>query len=211
MHYSVILIGAHTGSKTEGLITAAVQSGPAILVEPVPSLYKKLVERHIGRPQVTCINEVISSKDGEVDFSIISEDGFCIDKAADQFGSLKNTHATDHRPELKPFLKTIKCRSRTMSTLLKDFNVRTLDALITDMEGSDVPTLMNFPFYQVRPYQILFEVKHSDGTMQVGKNLATLLLFLEAMRYRISLSGSENMIAVDQSPDAKKPSLLITI
>jgi len=211
MHYSLVMIGAHDGSKTEQMVKNAVQTGPVVLVEAVPWIYQKLVNRHSSNPLVTCLNEAVSNQDGVIDFFMLTEEAININGAADQMGSLIETHATDHSAQLKPFQTKIQCPSRTFSTLFTDLQISSLDVLMTDMEGADVSTLIHFPFHLIRPRQIIFEAKHSDGTMRLGKNLATLLLLLEASQYRACFVGSENFVAIDEKVDPNLPQLHVHI
>jgi len=211
MHYSLVMIGAHDGSKTESLVQTATQTGPAVLIEAVPWIFEKLVQRHLARPQVTCINEALSNQDGVVDFFMLPEEANKINSSASQFGSLNKQGAPVHSEEFKFLLTKMQCPSRTFSTLFKDLNITSLDLLMTDMEGADASTLIHFPFQLLRPRQIIFEAKHSDGDMRLGKNLATLLLILEAQNYRVCMISAENMIAFDENKDSTPPSLSVHI
>ena len=56
MHYSLILIGAHDGSKTLPLIRESSAKGKVLLVEPVPFLFHRLAQTVSGIPNVTLAN-----------------------------------------------------------------------------------------------------------------------------------------------------------
>jgi FkbM family methyltransferase len=197
MHYSLIMLGAHDGSKTEEIVKGSIQFGPALLIEAVPYLYEKLRKRYSQDLMVKCLNEVISPTGGNVDFFMLPEDAKLINSAATQLGSLNSDHAPEHGAELRDLQIKITCPSRTISSLIDDLGITSIDTLWSDMEGSDVITLINFPFSRVRPRQILFEAKHSDGVMRSGKNLATFLLILEALGYQTMMASSEDFLAFD--------------
>jgi FkbM family methyltransferase len=205
------MVGAHDGSKTQDLVNTCNKYGPCVLIEAVPWIFAKLERLHSHRPQVVCINEVISTIDGEVDFFSLPEEARLTNLAADQMGSLLSTHATDHEPKLKSLLTKQTYPSRSFSKLFEDLGVSELDLLMTDMEGVDVETLITFPFSILRPYQIVFEAKHADGCMALGKKMATLLLLFDALNYRVSMIGSENFIAVDTLADQSKARVKIHI
>ena len=83
-----------------------------------------------------------------------------------------------------------------MYSLLADFDIRQIDVLWTDMEGYDATCLIGFPFHLVKPGQILFEARHADGMMRIGRKFATLLLLLGELNYRVKMHDAANCFAI---------------
>ena len=196
MNFSLVMMGAHDGSKTSSFILECAARGNVLLVEPVPYLFERLSKRFAGTANITCLNEAISDVIGEVDFYMPAADSNAITSYGDQLGSLIAGHAESHDSRFAEKIRKIKCKSRTMYALLAEFDIREIDVLWTDMEGYDATCLMSFPFYLVKPRQIFIEAKHSDGMDRIGKKFATFLLFLEELKYRVKLHDAANCFAV---------------
>jgi len=196
MNFSLVMIGAHDGSKTASFILERAALGSVLLVEPVPYLFERLSKRFSGTVNVTCLNEAISDVIGEVDFYMPDADSNSIASYGDQLGSLIAGHAESHDPRFAEKIQKIRCKSRTMYALLAEFDIREIDVLWTDMEGYDATCLMSFPFYLVKPRKIFFEAKHADGKDCVGRKFATLLLMLEELKYRVKLHDKANCFAL---------------
>jgi hypothetical protein len=112
-------------------------------------------------------------------------------------GSLLPDHAAGHEItiSLLAHMEIIDVAATTFSTLVDTEKVSSIDILLTDMEGMDVELLPTFPFSQVMPKQIIFEFKHSDGTLRVGPKLANWLLMLDKLGFIVEAYGAENFIA----------------
>jgi FkbM family methyltransferase len=196
MNYSLVMIGAHDGSKTSSFIQECAALGNVLLVEPVPYLYEKLAQRFAGTANIACLNEAISGVDGEVDFYMPAADANEIAPYGDQLGSLIADHAEAHDSRFREKVRKIRCKSRTMYSLLAEFDIRAIDVLWTDMEGYDATCLLSFPFGLVKPRKILFEAKHADGMHRIGRKFATLLLLLEELQYRVKMHDNANCFAI---------------
>ena len=196
MNFSLIMIGAHDGSKTDSFIRERAALGSVLLVEPVPFLFARLSQRFAGVANITCLNEAVSNVNGEVDFYMPAPDVNDVASYGDQLGSLIAGHAESHDAAFGDKIRKVKCKSRTMYSLLADYDVRAIDMLWTDMEGYDAACLMSFPFYLLKPTKIFFEAAHTDGMQRIGRKFATLLLLLEELQYRVKIHDSANCLAV---------------
>ncbi len=195
MNLSLVLIGAHDGSKISNLIVESARHGNVLLVEPVPYLFKRLTDRFSAIANIKCLNEVISDVNGEVDFYMPTPDANEITFFGDQLGSLNPEHAVLHHQMFKQKIQKIRSNSRTMISLIETFEIRHIDVLWTDMEGYDATFLLGFPFHLIKPKRILFEAKHSDGVMKIGKKFAALLLLLDELKYSVRIQDEENCLA----------------
>lgn len=201
MHYSLVLVGAHNGAKTLPLIKESALLGRVLLVEPVPFLCEALRAAVKDIPNVSVANVCVALEDGMVEFSAPTARANEVLPGADQLGSMNSSHAAAHSQQLAGCFEVLAVESRTFASLLRDYDVTSVDTLFTDTEGYDCELLPDFPFDRVRPRVIVFEFKHSDGPFRVGPKLAGLLLRLEALQYDVSVLDVENMVATRR--DAK--------
>ena len=108
-------------------------------------------------------------------------------------------HAVAHDARMSQHMEVIKARASTFETLVEAEEISSVHTLFTDTEGMDAELLPTFPFSKIVPKQIIFEFKHADGYMRVGRKLASLLIFLDDHGYAVQVLDAENMIAKHQS------------
>jgi len=198
MDAQLVVIGAHNGSKLADTVKQAAAKGPVILIEPVDWLFDQLVERFKHLKNITFINEAIIDTFGihEVIFNAPKPDATTANSIADQLGSLVIDHAENSVTGINTYFEKIIVPATTLTALFKDLGVKSINSLIMDTEGLDAILLLTLPFYQFKPKEILFEFKHTDGTMRVGKNLAKVLTLLDQTGYIIQPVDHENFYAV---------------
>ncbi len=195
MHYALVMIGAHDGSKTLPLITQASKTGKVLLVEPVPFLFQRLQRAVAPMSNVVLANVCVSLVEGMVQFTAPKEASSSLGPGFDQIGSLNPEHATNHNPRMSDHVEPILVDSKTFVSLVRDYDISSIDTLLTDMEGFDCEMLPTFPFRKVLPKRIVFEFRHADGTFRVGRKLGDLLIALDVLDYDIRVEDVENMVA----------------
>lgn len=198
MDVELMVVGAHDGTKLRNAILAAKDRGAVVLVEPVPHLFAAL-ERSFGDvPNVFLQRVCIAPVSGPVAFHALRPaDGAGADWGT-QLGSLRPNHAARHDPQLADRVERIRVDGVTFTDLIGRLGIVSIRHLLTDTEGYDCVLLQDFPFLRVRPKVITFEFKHADGTFTVGRNLALLLLTLEALQYEVKVLDAENFRAVSR-------------
>ena len=136
---------------------------------------------------------VISENDvDEVSFFAPIESANEIATWGDQLGSLNPVHALGHNKEFSGKIEEIKVRGISFDTLINKFEIEQIDVLHTDTEGYDARLLSVFPFDKIKPRELIFEYKHSDGVFTIGKNFAKLLLILDELSYKTQVIDTEN-------------------
>jgi FkbM family methyltransferase len=198
-HYSLVLVGAHDGSKTQDLVQQACGLGKVLLIEPVPHLFACLKARYANTPNVVLRNIVISVVDGELDFNAPKPSANRVVDCGDQLGSLMEGHAVRHHPQMSEHIEIIKVLSSTFLRLIEEENIGSIDVLSTDTEGTDADILLTFPFSKLTPGRIIFEFKHADGTFRIGRKLAALLFLLDDLGYSVTVRDVENLVATHRS------------
>ena len=193
MKFSLVVIGAHSGDKLSKAIETYSKHGDVLLVEPVPWLFKKLQEKYGSVKSVNLLQAVISENDAdEVSFFAPIESANEIAAWGDQLGSLNPVHALGHNKEFSGKINEIKVRGISFGTLINKFAIEQIDVLHTDTEGYDARLLSVFPFDKIKPRELIFEYKHSDGVFTIGKNFAKLLLILDELSYKTQVIDTEN-------------------
>ena len=164
-----------------------------MLVEPVPWLFDKLQEKYGSVESVHLLKAVISENDAdEVSFFAPTQSANEVATWGDQLGSLNPVHALGHNKEFSGKIEEIKVRGISFSTLISKFGIEGIDVLHTDTEGYDARLLSAFPFERIKPKEIIFEYKHSDGVFNIGKNFAKVLLILDGLSYKTQVIDAEN-------------------
>jgi len=199
MHFSLVMVGAHDGSKTDIFIRRSAAIGKVLLIEPVPYLFNRLKSRYSDLPGVSLCNIVIATKDGDVEFTALRETANSISAWGDQLGSLIPDHAVAANQRFSEHVEVIKAKASSFETFVNTENISSIDILFTDTEGMDAELLVTFPFSRIIPDLIIFECKHSDGYLRVGRKLANLLNLLEDHDYWITILDAENMMATHRS------------
>ena len=193
MKFSLVVIGAHSGDKLSKAIETYSQQGDVLLVEPVPWLFRKLQEKYGSVKSVHLLQAVISENDAdEISFFAPVESANEIAAWGDQLGSLNPVHALGHSKEFSDRIEEIKVRGISFGTLIGKFGIEEIDMLHTDTEGYDARLLSAFPFEKIKPRELIFEYKHSDGVFTIGKNFAKLLLILDQFSYKTQAIDTEN-------------------
>ena len=193
MKFSLIVIGAHSGKKLSQAIELYSKRGDVLLVEPVPWLFKKLQEKYGSVKSVHLLQAVISENDAEeVSFFAPVESANEIATWGDQLGSLNPIHALGHNKEFSNKIEEIKVRGISFRELINKFEIDEIEMLHTDTEGYDARLLSAFPFDKIKPRELIFEYKHSDGVFTIGKNFAKLLLILDGFSYKTQVIDVEN-------------------
>lgn len=193
MKFSLIVIGAHSGEKLSQAIELYSKRGDVLLVEPVPWLFKKLQEKYGSVKSVHLLQAVISENDvEEVSFFAPVESANEIATWGDQLGSLNPIHALGHNKEFSNKIEEIKVRGISFKELINKFEIDEIEVLHTDTEGYDARLLSEFPFDKIKPRELIFEYKHSDGVFTIGKNFANLLLILDGLSYKTQVIDVEN-------------------
>lgn len=198
MDVELVVVGAHNGNKLSSVIRTAAAKGPTVLVEPVRWLFEDLRSTFQDLDNVFFINKaLVTAKNVSiVTFNAPKRNANSFNSVADQLGSMVLEHAQDSVPGVENYFERVRVPATTFQGLFEDLYIKSINGLIIDTEGMDMELLMSFPFYQIKPREILFEFKHADGTMKVGKNLANVLIRLTDMGYEITPVDHENFYAL---------------
>tara|TARA_B100000686_G_C16792560_1_gene979821 strand:- start:2028 stop:3641 length:1614 start_codon:yes stop_codon:yes gene_type:complete len=169
----IIQVGAHIGNTSnDKLFNNIDQNIIYILIEPVPYLYKQLVENYKNKANVILLNIAISNKTEPLTLYIPSEkNNFSkLPFWASQLASVNKDHLNIHIPEL--IVEQISVECKTLNDIIKEYKIENLEAIYTDTEGHDYEILMDLDLdlLSALPKTIFFEHKHLDGTNSFNLN-----------------------------------------
>lgn len=195
--FTLVQIGAYTGeSENDPLCTflrlhfdpasSAYRPGAlAVLIEPWPRHFARLVENYRTLTNIRFVNAAIVPESGPISFGALDMDAEELPPAipswATQLGSIRSQDrigqvaTAEHRPDLVDFLRAHTV-TRTVPGLtlrhaleLEAIDARTVDLIQIDAEGADYDILKSIEFGHMRPKYINYE------SMLLGKNRAAAL------------------------------------
>lgn len=195
----IIQVGAHIGNTWNDKLFRNIDPNIIyILIEPVPYLYKQLVENYKNKSNVILLNIAISNKTEPLTLYIPSEKNNFkkLPCYASQLASTNKEHLTAHIPNL--IVEQICVESKTLNNIIEKYKIKNLEAIYTDTEGHDYEILMdvNLDLLNAPPKTIFFEHKHLDGTNSVNlterPKYFKLLEKFKSMGYYIYNQDSED-------------------
>ena len=196
MQKTIIQIGSHVGDTiNEPIFNIVDNNTKLILVEPVPFLFKQLINNYNKifktNQNIFFINKAVSNFIGEIEMTIPSENNNWQDLPfwASQLASVNSDHATGHISSL--LVEKINVKTTTINEIVKEYNINQIDLLHTDTEGHDNIILMDYDFV-IKPKKIIFEHKHMDGLFQIGIKYIELSNKLLSLGYKKTQQNSED-------------------
>lgn len=166
-----IQIGAHDGKSADpaaDLIRRYHWRG--ILVEPLSSSFKQLVENYQAEPQLAFEQVAIALEDGVTSYYQVREDIPNLPFWVSQSSSLERDRVlgalyywkhvkklADIPDDLDSAIVETQIPAMTILSLLQKYEVNKLDLLMMGTPGFDFEILKMFPFDQIKPSIICFE------------------------------------------------------
>ncbi|MBI4783848.1 MAG: FkbM family methyltransferase [Oscillatoriophycideae cyanobacterium NC_groundwater_1537_Pr4_S-0.65um_50_18] len=204
-----VQIGANDG-KTADPVTELIHKHRlrGLLVEPQPSMFKRLVENYRDHPQLDFENSLIAAQNGTANFYAIRDDGqyqlpmWCYQIASldrDKMLDLLSGQKQDlHLPgDIESLVETIPLPALTFQTLLEKHHVNQVDLLVIDTIGYDFEIIKMIPFDVMKPAIINFE--HSLLSLDDQKEC---FAFLAQLGYSL-IHVSVDTIAYLHAPSRK--------
>ena len=203
MYINYFQIGAHIGNtQTDHIFNTLPVEFTAILIEPVPYLFKQLQTNYKEKypnAQVEFINAAVSNKDGVLVLYVPSElNNFEeLPVYASQLASSVEGHIEFHAQQVglaADAIQVEKCdiQCYRLNTLIEKYNITSIDYLYVDTEGHDYDILMDFNIDIVKPKNIIFENKHMDGIFTKGPRYNQLLEHFYSKGYEMISEDTED-------------------
>ena len=153
-----VQIGANDGVHCDPIRKYVIKSHwRGLLVEPVPHLFRKLVENYRDETQLIFENVAVAPHDGVL--PIYTVDGSAPDFYMYGMTSFDKNHLLNNLPKGVP-IKELEVPTLSMATLLSKHSIAKIDLLQVDVEGYDYEIIKLVDFDKVKPKIINFEHKH---------------------------------------------------
>jgi len=183
----ILDVGANDGVTISNSLPFVELGWRAILIEPAPAVFKKLVANCGSRDNVTCLQIACCDKSGEADlyFGLDGEDGFMSTLCRSDnewFSSARSS-------------KSVNVKTDTITNILKRYQAPNRPGiLLVDCEGMDYEVLLGLDFGQFRPTVIVTE----EYEWEPEKHAAKYTLLIRA-NYSLVQKMGFNTVWVDRS------------
>lgn len=162
-----------------------------LFVEPVPYLFKRLLENYSDRQRFQFANVAINDGKPGIFYFVdqLAREHFPnLPAWFDQLGSFDRSHITRHlEGQLDLFIVEQPVEGTTLDNLLSDQNIERIDILHVDTEGHDWNILSQLDLERFSPEVILYENKHLSA--DDGRSAIEFL----SERYDIFEQGADRM------------------
>lgn len=191
----LVQIGSNDGKTNDPFYDHFIQGNwSALLVEPVPYVFERLLKTHSGKTEVILENVAISDKDGTKEFFHLKRSNSADTPWwYDQIGSFSRDQVLKSRneiPNLHSLLTSTEVKCLTLRQLLETHSVNHISIFHTDLEGYDYEVIRQLDFSRWSPDLILYEHKHLSS-----RDCSICSEMLEAHGYRL-IKGSADTLAV---------------
>ncbi|MGP0067390.1 MAG: FkbM family methyltransferase [Isosphaeraceae bacterium] len=189
-----VQIGANDGVCVDPIRKYVIKSHwRGLLVEPVPHLFRKLVENYRDETELVFENVAIAPQDGVM--SLYTVDGVAPDFYMYGLASFDKNHLRKYLPKNFP-IKELKVPTLSLATLLSKHSVTKIDLLQIDVEGYDYEIIKMIDFETIKPKIINFENEHINKI-----DLSECYGLLAAHGYDLATSGADTIAFLQRAFD----------
>lgn len=167
----ILQVGSHIGNTGNDPIFSNIENyNDIILVEPVPYLFGQLKNNYKMKRNfntITFLNLAVSNHNGTTDLYVPSQSNNFNNLVSwtNQLASVNEAHIKTFVPEC--IVEKIAVETKTLNSLIKEYNIESIENLFTDTEGHDYEILMDLDLSKLKPKNIWFENKHMDGPKHI--------------------------------------------
>lgn len=166
----IIDIGAHVGRHLKYFLPLAEDGGKAIAFEPIPSLYKSLLDQYSGQSAFEIHNVALSDRSGKLEF-VINE------FAMGESGLKERIY---NNPKSAKTIK-INCEVKTLDSFTT--SLQKLDFIKMDIEGGEIDCLKGAT-ETIAKFRPLIATEYGFGSYSVyNHNKFTLFEFAKGIDY----------------------------
>jgi FkbM family methyltransferase len=175
---ALVEIGAHDGVQNDPTRELIVQNPQwtVLFVEPVKSLYQRLLENYPAGGRYSFENVAIAESAGTKPFYYVSDKITTARRKApwwyDQLGSFDRNHIVKHGRRFEPFIVTEDIRCDTLKAVLERNGLTGgVDLIHIDTEGFDYEVLKQIDFSAPRLRAVLYENQHLNAADKAAAEL----------------------------------------
>jgi len=164
-------VGAHDGITINNTLFFEQQHNwSGINVEPLPSVYEKLVK---NRPNCVNLNYAVSSTTGTADF--VCNEGYTemLSGLASQYDPRHHARREQENRKKGSTTKIIQVQTKTLEEIFETHDIRHVHYLSIDVEGAELEVIRSIQFDKVYIDVIEFESNYSDTARPIIEYLQT--------------------------------------
>jgi len=179
LHVDYFQIGSHIGDTENDLLYKKITVGKNIvLIEPIISHFNQLKVNYVEKSKknnIIFLNIAISDFDGIIPIYTPSPlNNFVnLPKWTTQISSVVQTHIFNHRSTIIADKIHVYCK--TINTVVKEYDIKSIEYLICDTEGHDYAILKKLDLGLIRPKNIIFESCHMDNFLEKSVKYGDLI------------------------------------
>ena len=196
-NFGLVVIGAHHGYWLLNEIKKTSKN--ILLIEPVPYNFLQLKERYKNYKNIFFEQNFIYDNNSQISFFFVKKDSISrLGKHwASGIGSFSKKHILNHKSKRfnieENDINEIQIQSITFNELCKKYNIKIIDKLLIDVEGSEKKIIESIDYKKVLIKELVFEYKHLDGTFLFDNNLKKLINFLKDNNFQETARDKENI------------------
>lgn len=205
MFYNIVQIGAFVGKDEVHDILTKETNATAILIEPVPWFYDKLMENYStisNSNRITFSSDVINLYDGVCEFHCMENIDYKFNYQTEknwgpEISGTSMVLIKEHEQYLdgQSFqYRTLNLNCISPKSFIKKHNITGIEFLKIDAEGMDFDLITNWPFDTIKPKYLQFEICHLDGHVNQKTKLNPLNSFLNKMGYNFLKNNGLDVI-----------------
>lgn len=197
MYVDILQIGSHIGNTSNDPIFNNINiKQNIILVEPVPFLFKKLIENYnIKYPNnnFIFINKACSNKKDELKLYVPSKD---YNDFETQLISVRENHIKKcfYKKKIDFEINELIVDAITLNDIINDYNITNIDYLVIDTEGHEYEILMELNLNIIKPKKIMFEHKHIDGIKKCNIKYRKLIKYFSDNGYSFERKPADTIL-----------------
>ncbi len=165
-HPIVVQIGAFDGCTGDPLVEfLETHKARAVLLEPQPAPFAALQARYANRVDVVTVNAAVAATDGRCTLHVVDGTESADPWWCGQIASFSREHLLRHAdriPNLTNRICAIDVATMSPESLMRNYAIPQIDALIVDTEGADWEIVKLFLDRNVIPSVLFFEWRHLD-------------------------------------------------
>ncbi len=159
-------VGANDGVTVSNSLMFLKKGWDVILVEPNPSIFKKLTENVSAFPGAHPVQKACSAEKGKVSLTIFEEDPYGM------YSRLGSGEAREQHEG--PIAEVVEVEADTLTSILEQNNCpKDFGVLSVDTEGFDLAVLKSLDFSVFRPRMVITETDEDESEEQLKVDFLT--------------------------------------
>jgi FkbM family methyltransferase len=194
--FTIIQIGAFDGSAADPVRNYIETYGlKALLVEPQPDIFERLVKSYKGNPNVMFENAAISSNNGEAVLHRFKKSAGT-PYMAGALASLSRETLIHNHHQMEGETEEVAIKLMTIESLMGKHGISSVDLLQVDTEGHDWDIIRSIDFAKVSPSIIHYEI-----SILPERDQNASIELLASKGYSVLWYGTADLLALRQGKD----------